>query len=686
MKYFRFLLFIFFVWITTQASFELGNIAWDSGTWLGKFSFKWFLILLSFIIFAIVLLFFSSQYLWRKQHLQQLYPFLLVVKKHFGNYRFLLIPVFLISSLYLFRYSYWGFVFSGTYLRVFIWSILVLLLGMLLSRSDDERLITWEALLKGLLVSGTTFTLASAFSSVSSYPFNLYWSDGNRIWDYSVLFGRDLYNYPQDQPLEAFISIGRQFLWGIPFLVDGISIFWVRFWSAFVLTIPYMVLGWLVFKPNEKRDIMWVLAGLWAFLFLNQGPIYTPLVLSAILVAIAWRRPLFITLPLIFLAGYYAQAARWTWLFAPAMWIVILEFSGATIKHEKVWKRSISSGIAGIFGGYLFPQMLNFLQQGGENLLDVSEVSGSITRQPLLWYRLLPNETYPEGLLLGTLIAILPALILLVYASRSIDWKFPRLQKTALWGSLFAFLLVGLIISTKIGGGNNLHNLDMFLIALLFVLATAWKHGRFRSFFVSESSVFIKLVVFLLIALPALKPLLSLRPKLSLTQEEIKQIQVLTDFEPNTDAPLETLPSEDDIEKVLTRIRTYTIQAAEKGEVLFIDQRQLLTFGYVPSIPLIPDYEKKLMMEQSMRNNAEYFIDYYRDLSNHRFSMIISEPLKTPVKEEGAFSEEGDAWTKWVAAPTLCFYEPIETFKAVYIQLLVPRTEPLDCSVYINKP
>jgi len=31
-----------------------------------------------------------------------------------------------------------------------------------------------------------------------------------------------------------------------------------------------------------------------------------------------------------------------------------------------------------------------------------------------------------------------------------------------------------------------------------------------------------------------------------------------------------------------------------------MDQRQLLTFGYVPKIPLVDDYEKKYMMDTAM--------------------------------------------------------------------------------------
>ncbi len=661
----------------------LYNIVSGTGNWVSDISFKWALFFFLFTILLVSLLIIFWLLLWKIADLQQFGKYFIYLRQKLSAFRWGFILVLLVSPVYFLQYTLWGYVFTAGYFKFFLWAASIFFVAVFLTKEKDT-LISWRSLLASVALLGVCFTLASAFSNVKNYPFSLYWSDGNRIWDYSLLFGRELYNYPHDQPLEAFISTGRQFLWGIPFLVSGISIFWVRFWSAFVLTIPYMVLGWLVFRPHEKKDMLWFFAGLWTFLFLNQGPIYTPLILSAILVAIAWRRPLSIALPLVFIASYYAQATRWTWLFAPAIWIVILEFSGATKMQQKVWKRTLASGVAGILGGYLFPQLISLLQQGDKSLLTVSEISGTITRQPLLWYRLLPNETNPEGVLLGLLFAILPALISLFYVFPSIDWKFPRLQKLTLYLGLLSFLLVGLIISTKIGGGNNLHNLDMFLIALLFVLAIAWKNGDIGSLFSSDASETIKLVVLLLIALPVVKPLLSLRPQLSLTQEEIIQIQVLTDFDASSDAPLKTLPSEEDVQNVLRQIHTYTTKAAQDGEVLFIDQRQLLTFGYVPAIPLVPDYEKKFMMEQSMSNNKDYFLHYYQDLAAHRFTLIVSEPLKVPIKEEGAFSEEGDAWTKWVAAPTLCFYEPIFTDKDIYVQLLIPRENTTDCSSFIT--
>ncbi len=75
---------------------------------------------------------------------------------------------------------------------------------------------------------------------------------------------------------------------------------------------------------------------------------------------------------------------------------------------------------------------------------------------------------------------------------------------------------------------------------------------------------------------------------------------------------------------------------------------------------------------------AAYFDLFYRDLAKKRFSLIVSEPLKVNLQGSAhQFGEENDAWVKWVAAPILCYYEPIETLKGVKVQLLVPRTTPI---------
>src|SRR5690606_15233247 len=111
------------------------------------------------------------------------------------------------------------------------------------------------------------------------------------------------------------------------------------------------------------RDVrLWLLMMLWVFIFLRQGPIHAPLVLVAAITVFAWRKPLWLAIPLIIYAGYFAQSSRYTWLFAPGMWIGMLELAGASLTDGKLnrthWIRAIALGVSGVFGGYLLPKII----------------------------------------------------------------------------------------------------------------------------------------------------------------------------------------------------------------------------------------------------------------------------------------------------------------------------------------
>ena len=112
-----------------------------------------------------------------------------------------------------------------------------------------------------------------------------------------------------------------------------------------------------------------------------------------------------------------------------------------------------------------------------------------------------------------------------------------------------------------------------------------------------------------------------------------------------------------------------------------MDQRQLLTFGLIKGVPLIPEYDKKVLIDKAMGADAQYFEEFYEDLASHRFSLIITSPLNRRLNDiENQFSEENNAWVKWVAKPLLCYYRPLETYKRVDVQLLVPNQDSSDCA------
>jgi hypothetical protein len=429
-------------------------------------------------------------------------------------------------------------------------------------------------------------------------------------------------------------------------------------------------------------------------MFLNQGPIHTPLVFCAMLVVVAWDRSLWLAVPLVMISSYLAATSRFTWLFAPGIWAAVFELGGAALNNGKLsrqtWVRSISVGAAGVFGGFIVPLLINFfnpvqnttagvISNSNPNAVTTTTVTAAVTHQALLWYRLLPNATYGYGILLGLLIAVGPLAILLGYLALTRRWSLNLWQKLGVLMPLLAFLAVGLVASTKIGGGGDLHNTDMFLIGLLFAGAIYIKNGDHNWLVhIEQAPGWVMLVVFMAVLIPGYPALMAMQP-ISFANA-LPKIITLTDSNPLARS-LGSLPADDKVQVALTKIRTTVAAEKTKGEVLFMDQRQLLTFGYVADVPLVPDYDKKLLIDQAMSGNEVYFQQFYADLAAHRFALIISGTLRTPIKDsEYGFGEENNAWVDWVARPVLCYYEEKDTLLDVHTEMLVPKQGVTDCS------
>jgi hypothetical protein len=114
--------------------------------------------------------------------------------------------------------------------------------------------------------------------------------------------------------------------------------------------------------------------------------------------------------------------------------------------------------------------------------------------------------------------------------------------------------------------------------------------------------------------------------------------------------------------------------------VLFISERQLLTFGEVGPLELIPDYEKVFLMEMAMSGTRSYLDRFHAELEAQRFDLIVSEPLAIQYQGRShAFGEENDAWVREVSEPVLCAYEPILTVPGAAVQLLAPKEGEVAC-------
>ncbi len=667
--------------------FDFFDIVQGTGTWFAEMASTWALIFVIYCLGSLAVLAILLMIIWRDRNYTVFAEKLITFRDNLGSWRWLASIFVFIFPIWLFQFSVLGIVFQGLFIRSLIWMIELFLLTFLASQKG--LLADWGRFLTALILTGSLFSIFASLRFVSGYPFSLGWSEGNRLWDYSIMFGRDRYDYPVDQDIFVLLETGRQFVGGVVFLIPGIDIWAVRLWVAFLEILPYMLLGLVLFRSMANHKGLWLLLSLWTYLFLKQGPIHPPLILSAILVALAWRSSLWVSIPLIVLAGYFTNISRFTWIFAPAIWLVLLEFSDAQTDEKgriskPIWSRVITLFTAGLFGGLFLPELVKLLQKSlnATSVIQNSDVSPAflqdvVSNQSLLWYRLLPNSTYGLGILFGTLVATGPLLLLLYYFVRRSKWPVHSLQKLSMLLPLIAFLAVGLVVSAKIGGGGDLHNMDMFFIGLLFSMALAWQHGG-RQWLENthQESIWIKIIIAACLAIPVLTVLQDMRSYNFI--ERTSWLVALTDA-PNERA-LDMYPTQAVIDESLDVIQREVDQAAG-GEVLFIDQRQLLTFGFVHNVPLVPDYDKKVLIERALSSNREYYETFYSDLEDHRFSLIIIQPLNTPKKgSNDQFGEENNAWVKWVTDPLLCYYEIHQTLTDVNVQLLIPRAVPQDCS------
>lgn len=604
------------------------------------------------------------------------------------------------------------------------------------------------------MLGGAIFAIAKVFINVTDFPFTLAWSEGNRIWDYSILFGNDRYVSADGKDLYAFIAIGRQFLWGLPFLLSELTIKQFRFWDALVKTAPYIIFG-IVLAWNHKKDIgvYGTLAfATWSFLYLSQGPIFPELLLTATIMYIGLRhKNIIVSCLLIMLAGYLANQFRWTWSYAPGLWagmisLITVSLPGFNRNNWRKLIRPIAYGISGYIGGQILPtyygianiirefsnfssqiqpletgtdvlegspeqtfsldQLLSNIPYSTANLMGFLIMGVSILllifwvrqyrilklnqiqfirrtiltfvlvvvgisysgisfseiksfdliinpletkslQQDLLWDRLLPNTTFAPGIILGLLLAVGPIIIFLIWANRSNRWELNRLQLLGVIAPVLIFMLIGLVASVKIGGGGDLHNADMFLISLLLLAGVVW-NKIFPDLKEIAKDKYLRLLGIVLIVIPVLTAI-------------------------NGGSQL-NLPEKENVDSVLSAVQNAVNDRKQQGEVLFLDHRQLLTFGYITDIPMIDEYEKKVLMDNATIQNEKYFSKFYEDIKNQRFALIVSEKLDTNYTVgDNAFGRENDYWVDWVSVPILEYYQPLGDFRKIDIQLLVPK-------------
>jgi hypothetical protein len=523
------------------------------------------------------------------------------------------------------------------------------------------------ALLLTTLAYGVTYKLTSFIPDVSSYPFALGWSEASRYYYASLWFSNQIYGFTVPP---SVLHPSRYLLQSLPFIIPHASLFLHRLWQVLLWIGTASLTSWLLVrrlnhKGKKLPQVISLCLFFWAFLFLFQGPIYYHLLFMVILILWGfdnnrfWRN-----LILVLITSLWAGISRINWLPVPGLLAASLYLLEVQVKDKPLRRYWLSPALWVLAGtGIAYASQKAYQLWSG----NPPAWFGSSFSSDLLWYRLLPNQTFPMGILPSAIFVSLPLIGLM--ALRLINrWREYHLLRLVGLASILSVLLIGgVIVSVKIGGGSNLHNLDAYL-TLLLLIGTYIYFERFIPDYTEHldeklqvgtppaSNKLFRAVEVILLASALVFPLyFTLSVGGALPHRDYSAAQ----------AALQT-------------INSATQESVKQGgEVLFISQRHLLTFDYIHNVPLVPEDELVFLMEMAMSDNSSYLDKFHNDLQNQRFAMIVSEPLTTLYQGRNhSFGEENDAWVERVSEPILCYYEPSMKLEAAGVILYTPRAEP----------
>ena len=508
------------------------------------------------------------------------------------------------------------------------------------------------ALISIILAQATLHLLLSYWSVVSSYPFAMGWSETSRFYFPSLFLSKDIYG--QSYPL-PILHPTLHLLLTLPYLLH--APLWVhRFWQV---AIRYILIAATVPAVMKRVSIQekaerWLIA-LWIFLYLFMIPIYFHLTLPIILILLGFtlhndRRNWFVIL----MASAWCGWSRVNWYPMPALIAAVLYILETPVEEKNIWQylwKPALWGVSGILTAFAF-QRLYIAISGVEN---INYFYTSVASN-LLWYRLLPNATYPPGMILAVVIASLALYVVLYLVIHANKKAFHPLRLSLLIASLLALFAGGLLVSLKIGGGADLHNMDAYFVMLL-ILTLHLAFGKY----VSDNNQTTRTVQFQWVLIIAL----LVEPVWANIQSDI---QFISYDKQRTDS-------------VLSEIQTQVDHVDAQGdEILFITQRQLVSMDMVHGVTLIPEYEREDLMEMAMGNNAEYLDKFQSDIENQRFGMIVVNPLRYFVMtNRRSFAEENNAWNIKVAKVILCNYQAETVYPTDDIALYVPQIGERHC-------
>lgn len=499
-----------------------------------------------------------------------------------------------------------------------------------------------------VLIAGAAYRIGTFIPNIQAVPFSMGWSEASRYYNASLFFGKQLYGI--DLPLPV-LHPSRYLLQSLPFLAYPSSILVHRLWQV-ILWVGLTFLGAyaLVRRLKLTDRLRKISLVLWLFLFFFQGAVYYHLMVCVILVLLGFnaQKPLR-TLFVVVLASVWAGLSRLNWYPLPALLAVSLYLLEQPVRQKKIGlylKYPIIWGGSGLLAAFLTNQLYIYLS-GNDPVQFASSLSSL-----MVWTRLLPNASYPLGILLGVSIVSFPLLLVssLMIKVNGAHHYWQWIRSLGLMAVLLVFLLGGIFVSVKVGGGGDLHNMDTFLV-ILAVIALYVILGRIT--FETDPPPRQVSLPLLILGMLVLVP-------------------VFFAFESH--ATWEFLDAQAQQPRINLIQEAIDRASANKEDVLFISERQLLTYKEIKDVKLIPDYEKVMLMEMVMSNNQIYLDEFVGKLKSQAYSVIITDSIQThKFADSDAFGIENNLWVDAVTIPILDNYTPVFSLNEGEVNILIPK-------------
>lgn len=158
------------------------RLAWSICVHLG--AFFCFFCIICFMLFVVLV-----KIIWHDTIFTEVVNKIIAIRYRLTWGKWVLAAAVCIFPFWFLKFSLLGIVFHGLFFRLSIWAMQLFFVSILITQ-NDKGFVNWKIFLGLLIFTASSFSIMASLNYVTSYPFSLGWSEGNRIWDYSILWQR----------------------------------------------------------------------------------------------------------------------------------------------------------------------------------------------------------------------------------------------------------------------------------------------------------------------------------------------------------------------------------------------------------------------------------------------------------------------------------------------------------------